>query len=90
MLQYEEAETTRNDPSQEEAVVSTVEERLSALESEMIVLKRRLADMSKPRPWLDEVAGSMDNWPEFEDVLRLGREFRQSGIDPGDAEAGGG
>jgi len=25
-----------------------------------------------------EVAGFMDEWPEFEQVLRLGREFRQS------------
>ncbi len=58
--------------------MSTMEERLSALESEVQAVKRQLATMGKPRAWLDEVAGSMDPWPEFEEVLRLGQEFRQS------------
>ena len=61
--------------------MSTVEERLSALESDVEAVKRQLARMGKPRAWLDEVAGSMDQWPEFEEVLRLGREFRQSACD---------
>ena len=70
--------------------MSTVEERLSALESEVQAVKRQLARMEKPRAWLHEVAGSMDKWPEFEDVLRLGREFRQSACDaPGSAGDGG-
>jgi hypothetical protein len=58
--------------------MSAVEDRLSALESEVQAVKLQLARMGKPRPWLDEVAGSMDDWPEFEEVLRLGRAFRQS------------
>jgi hypothetical protein len=72
----------------EQAVMSTVEERLSALESEVRAVKQQLASMRKPRAWLDEVTGSMDEWPEFEEVLRLGREFRESARDvlgtPGD------
>ena len=62
--------------------MATVEERLSALESEVEAVKRQLAKMGKPRAWLDDVAGSMDEWPEFEEVLRLGRESRQSADDP--------
>lgn len=62
--------------------MSTVEERLSALESEVQAVKQQLATMGKPRVWLDEVAGSMDEWPEFEEVLRLGREFREATRDP--------
>jgi hypothetical protein len=74
----------------EQAVMSTMEERLSALESEVQAVKRQLAGLGKPRAWLDEVAGSMDQWPEFEDVLRLGREFRESASDaPGTASEGG-
>ena len=70
--------------------MSTVEERLSALESEVQAVKRQLVRMGKPRAWLDEVAGSMDEWPEFEEVLRLGREFRQSACDaPGTVGDGG-
>jgi predicted nucleotidyltransferase len=62
--------------------MSTVEERLTALESEVEVLKRRLARGVQPRAWLDDVAGSLEHWPEFEEVLRLGREFRRSAADP--------
>jgi hypothetical protein len=70
--------------------MSTVEERLSALESEVQAVKQQLASMGKPRAWLDEVAGSMDEWPEFEEVLRLGREFRESARDvPGTPGDGG-
>lgn len=70
--------------------MSTVEDRLSALESELQAVKRQLATMGKPRAWLDEVAGSMDEWPEFEEVLRLGREFRESACDAPGAAADGG
>lgn len=70
--------------------MSTVEERLSALESELQAVKRQLARIEKPRAWLDEVAGSMDEWPEFEEVLRLGREFRQSVCDEPDSVGDGG
>ena len=61
--------------------MSTVEDRLSALESEVQAVKRQLARLAQPRAWLDEVAGSMDPWPEFEEVLRLGRAYRQSVCD---------
>lgn len=67
----------------------TVEERLSVLEAEVQAVKRQLAKMGKPRAWLDDIAGSMDPWPEFEEVLRLGREFRQAVVDaPGSAGEG--
>ena len=70
--------------------MSTVEERLLALESEVQAVKQQLARMGKPRAWLDEVAGSMDEWPEFDEVLRLGREFRESACDaPGTPSDGG-
>ena len=39
--------------------MSTVEERLSVLESEVQAVKRQLAKMENPRAWLDEVVGSM-------------------------------
>ncbi len=61
--------------------MSTLEERLSALESEVRAVRRQLAKFGETRAWLDDVAGSMDPWPEFDEVLRLGREFRQSASD---------
>ena len=70
--------------------MSTVEDRLSALESEVQAVKRQLAKLRQPRIWLDEVAGSMDEWPEFDDVLQLGQAFRQSVCDAPAAEVDGG
>ena len=52
-----------------------VEERLAVLEAEVAALKRTV----KPNPnWFDCVAGSMKDDPEFDEVLRLGREIRQA------------
>ncbi|WP_254507634.1 hypothetical protein [Anatilimnocola floriformis] len=49
--------------------------RVTALESEVAKLKR---EKPKGSRWLDNVKGSMKDDPEFAEVLRLGREFRQS------------
>jgi hypothetical protein len=65
--------------------MATVEDRLSALESAMEEVRRELTGACRPHAWLDEVAGSMREWPEFAEVLRLGREFRKSVVDTEDA-----
>lgn len=78
------------DASEKEAIMATssVEERLSALESEIDILKRQLASDRQPGNWVDAIAGSMDKWPEFDEVLRLGREFRESTRNEPDAAEG--
>ena len=65
--------------------MATVEDRLSALESAMDEVRRKLSSTYRPRAWLDDVAGSLQEWPEFAEVLRLGREFRKSVVDPDDS-----
>jgi hypothetical protein len=58
----------------------SLEERITALESELRTLKDEVRSMSnrKPNPnWLNEVAGSMADFPDFEEVVRLGREWRK-------------
>ncbi len=52
-----------------------LEERLALLEREVAELKRALKPATN---WFQRVAGSMENDPEFDDVLRLGREIRQA------------
>ncbi len=69
--------------------MSTVDSRLTALESELQAVKDQLARISEHRPWLDEIAGSMDTWPEFEEALQLGREFRRSVCDTPDTATTG-
>ena len=56
--------------------MSTVEERLNALEAQVSMLAQQVAKVRDNGDWLDRVAGSFRNEPEFGEVLRLGKEFR--------------
>lgn len=38
------------------------------------------------RPWWEQVGGTFQNDPVFEEVVRLGREYRES-LRPGDGES---
>lgn len=57
---------------------ATIEQRLSALEKEVADLKTRLQTTNGAGYWLVRVAGSMKDYPEFAEVIRLGREIRQA------------
>ena len=59
----------------------TLEQRLSALEREVSILKRRLDDRQPQGSWVEGRSGSMKNFPEFLEVVRLGREARQAIVD---------
>ncbi|HPM80235.1 MAG TPA: hypothetical protein PLF81_06020 [Candidatus Anammoximicrobium sp.] len=59
------------------------EDRLATLEAEVAQIKRQLGEERKAQNWLDHVVGSMSRHPEFQEVLRLGREFRRADR-PGD------
>jgi hypothetical protein len=59
------------------ADTDTVEQRLAALEHEIAELKQRFPVAAKP-DWRQRVAGSFKDEPEFDEVLRLGREIRQA------------
>ncbi len=67
--------------------MSSVEDRLTALESELTQLRRRLESDSN---WIAHVSGSLKEFPEFEDVLRLGREARQRDDQATDDDNGNG
>ena len=59
------------------------EDRLNAIERELAEVKIELARVSakanEERPdWLDLMTGSMAEFPEFEEMVRLGREYRKS------------
>ena len=58
-------------------------DRLATLEANGAEIKRQLWEQRKPQNWLDRVVGSMTQYPEFQEVLRLGREVRQADR-PGD------
>ncbi|MEK6257983.1 MAG: hypothetical protein AABP62_05120 [Planctomycetota bacterium] len=78
-------------PTTLEDRVTTVEQELSVVESELIEVKRQLAAVLSGEPpartgWLKHVIGSMSDFPEFAEVVRLGREYRQSYRAPGDED----
>lgn len=68
--------------------VMTVEERLATLETEVEQLKARL-DTEKPPsavPWWEQRFGAFADSPEYEEITRLGKEYRES-LRPEDEES---
>lgn len=58
---------------------ATLEERVAQLEREVAELKQRLgADTTAD--WIEQIAGSFKDDPEFDEVLRLGAELRRSDV----------
>ena len=55
----------------------TIRDRIEKLEFEVAELKRRSIVENK-KDWLSKVAGSFRNDPDFEEIVRLGREIREA------------
>ena len=57
---------------------NAIEERLAKVEQELELLKVRMrADDAKPG-WISEITGSFKDDPEFDEILRLGKEKRDA------------
>ncbi|NLY02692.1 MAG: hypothetical protein GXY83_42095 [Rhodopirellula sp.] len=63
----------------------TIEQRVARLEEVTAELQRHIAPHEPVRQWLDRVSGGLKDYPEFKEVVRLGREIRQTY--PSDTEA---
>ena len=65
---------------------TTVEQRLLALEREVAEIKSRLGTApAQPADadWVSAISGSMKDDPEFDEVVKLGREIRRAdAVDP--------
>ena len=55
----------------------TIEERLATVERELAELKSRLPALPKAN-WIEAITGSMKDYPEFDEVLRHGKEIRDA------------
>ena len=55
----------------------TNEERVEKLEREMDLLKGKTAGAAKG-DWISAVTGSFANDPDFDEIVRLGKELRQA------------
>lgn len=59
----------------------SLEQRVTALESELKALKQERYSLSarKPNPdWVNEVVGSMKDFPEWDEVMQICREMREA------------
>jgi len=54
-----------------------IEIRVSALESEIATLKEKLAKIEKsPTAWWQKISGTFTDDADYEEAMRLGREYR--------------
>ncbi len=63
----------------------TVEERLAALEAEVLLLKRQSRTATAPNiPWWEQRWGAFKDDPMYDEAMRLGAEYRKSQPKPTD------
>ena len=55
-----------------------LEARLLAVEAALQEIQRRLATLAPSPNWLDAIIGSCKDEPAFEEVIALGRAFREA------------
>jgi hypothetical protein len=55
----------------------TLEERIARLEREVDLLKSRRPEETK-KDWIAQITGSFADDPDFDEIVRLGREMRQA------------
>lgn len=62
--------------------IELIQERLDKLEQEFEALKQRIEKPKTMNEWLERVSGRFKDDPDFEEIVRLGREWRQSQREP--------
>ena len=61
------------------SAIEKLEQRLTALEAEVAKLKEQGKNgVSDTRPWPEKIFGTFANDPDYEEAMRLGREYRES------------
>lgn len=56
-----------------------METRMANLESQMVELRRKIENGSVDlRPWWQQIMGRFADDPDYDEAMRLGREYRES------------
>ena len=57
---------------------TTIEQRLERVEKELADLKKDVKGMRPSGNWIDAISGTFKDDPEFDEILRLGKEIRDA------------
>lgn len=57
---------------------ATLEERVSAVEAEIAELKKSTHGQKPDAPWWEKIYGTFADSEEYEEAMRLGRQYRES------------
>ena len=60
------------------AIAISLEERVTALETEVAQLKQERVNAQMETPWWEKIWGTFKDDPDYAEAMRLGREYRQS------------
>jgi len=55
-----------------------LERRVAALEADLTKLKTQIEAMHTTQPWWEQIAGTFQHDPMYEEAMRLGQQYRQS------------
>ena len=64
------------------ADILELEMRVSALEREVAGLKKKPPADTASSNWVDQLSGSMRDYPEFDEVAALGKAAREADLSP--------
>lgn len=56
----------------------SLEERVADLEKQVTLLSKEVFKKRSKPGWVRKIVGSMENDPDFAEILRLGREIREA------------
>jgi hypothetical protein len=57
---------------------SELEQRVTDLEAEVSNLKRKVATLDTVRPWWEQIMGTFEDDPIYDEAMKRGRQYRES------------
>ena len=59
-------------------MAETIEVRLAKVERELAILKARTGENGTKANWIEKITGSFKDDPDFDEIVRLGKEMRDA------------
>jgi hypothetical protein len=57
---------------------SELEQRVTDLEAEVSTLKRKVATLDTVQPWWEQIMGTFEDDPIYDEAMKRGRQYRES------------